>query len=148
MCPPGKAIVLGMFQDGELWTAFIARRRAANFDVIAGPDELRREMGLLAGDWRRDYRHLVRSVEERIARQNADYEALNRLYEKSRDAQLAAGTRADLLASELGTANSALAKETGQNGGALAGQPSRMTSGRCSTACRKPASPSAAVCTR
>jgi hypothetical protein len=53
----------------------------------------------------------VRSVEERIARQNADYEALNRLYEKARDAQLAAGTRADLLASELGTAQSALAVE-------------------------------------
>ena len=33
----------------------------------------------------------VRSVEERIARQNADYEALNRSYEKARDAQLAAG---------------------------------------------------------
>ncbi len=53
----------------------------------------------------------VRSVEERIARQNADYEALNRLYEKARDAQLAAGTRADMLAAELGTAHSALAVE-------------------------------------
>jgi hypothetical protein len=53
----------------------------------------------------------VRSVEERIARQNADYEALNRLYEKARDAQLAAGTRADALASELSTAQSALAVE-------------------------------------
>jgi len=53
----------------------------------------------------------VRSVEERIARQNADYEALNRLYEKARDAQLAAGTRADELASELGTMRSALAVE-------------------------------------
>lgn len=53
----------------------------------------------------------VRSVEERIARQNADYEALSRLYEKARDAQLAAGTRADLLASELGAAQSALAVE-------------------------------------
>jgi chromosome segregation ATPase len=53
----------------------------------------------------------VRSVEERIARQNADYDALNRLYEKARDAQLAAGTRADLLAAELGTAQSALAVE-------------------------------------
>src|SRR5580704_18247072 len=53
----------------------------------------------------------VRSVEERIARQNADYEALNRLFEKARDAQLAAGTRADMLASELGTAHSALAVE-------------------------------------
>jgi len=53
----------------------------------------------------------VRSVEERIARQNADYEALNRLYEKARDAQLAAGTRADELASELVTVRSALAVE-------------------------------------
>jgi chromosome segregation ATPase len=53
----------------------------------------------------------VRSVEERIARQNADYEALNRMYEKARDAQLAAGTRADSLAAELGAAQSALAAE-------------------------------------
>jgi chromosome segregation ATPase len=53
----------------------------------------------------------VRSVEERIARQSADYEALNRLYEKARDAQLAAGTRADALASELGATQSALAVE-------------------------------------
>jgi hypothetical protein len=53
----------------------------------------------------------VRSVEERIARQNADYEALNRLYEKARDAQLAAGTRADMLSSELSSAHSALAVE-------------------------------------
>jgi chromosome segregation ATPase len=53
----------------------------------------------------------VRSVEERIARQNADYEALNRLYEKARDAQLAAGTRADTLAIELSGVQSALAVE-------------------------------------
>ena len=67
VCPAGSAVCLGMFREGELWTAFIARRRGANFDVIAGPDELRREMGLLAGDWRRDYRHLVRAVEDRYA---------------------------------------------------------------------------------
>src|ERR1700722_2830353 len=53
----------------------------------------------------------VRSVEERIARQNADYEALNRLFEKARDAQLAAGTRADTLASELAAAQATLAVE-------------------------------------
>ncbi len=67
ICPAGHAMALGMFKDGELWTSFVARRRGANFDVIAGPDELRQEMGLLAGDWRRDYRHLVRAVEERYA---------------------------------------------------------------------------------
>lgn len=53
----------------------------------------------------------VRSVEERIARQSADYEALNKLYERARDAQLAAGTRADVLAAELTAAQSALAVE-------------------------------------
>jgi chromosome segregation ATPase len=53
----------------------------------------------------------VRSAEERIARQNADYEALNRLFEKARDAQLAAGTRADTLASELSAAQALLAVE-------------------------------------
>jgi pSer/pThr/pTyr-binding forkhead associated (FHA) protein/predicted nucleic acid-binding Zn-ribbon protein len=53
----------------------------------------------------------VRSVEERIARQSADYEALNKLYEKARDAQLAAGTRADALASELSAVQSTLAVE-------------------------------------
>jgi hypothetical protein len=67
ICPAGHALALGMFKEGELWTSFVARRRGPNFDVIAGPDELRREMGLLAGDWRRDYRHLVRAVEERYA---------------------------------------------------------------------------------
>jgi predicted nucleic acid-binding Zn-ribbon protein len=53
----------------------------------------------------------VRSVEERIARQNSDYEALNRQFEKARDAQLAAGTRADTLASELAAAQAVLAVE-------------------------------------
>lgn len=67
LCPDGRAIALGMFKDGELWTAFAARRRGALFDVIAGPDELRPMMGLLSGDWRRDYRHLARAVEDRYA---------------------------------------------------------------------------------
>lgn len=53
----------------------------------------------------------VRSVEDRIARQSADYEALTRLYEKARDGQLAAGTRADALASELSALQSVLAVE-------------------------------------
>ena len=67
ICPDGRAIALGMFEGEHLHTAFIARRRGTGFDVIAGPDELRLEMGLLSGDWRRDYRHLVQAVEERYA---------------------------------------------------------------------------------
>lgn len=67
VCADGRAILLGMFENGELWTSFVARRRGHGFDVIAGPDELRASMGLLSGDWRRDYRHLVRVVEDHYA---------------------------------------------------------------------------------
>ena len=65
LCGDGKAIALGLFDADGLWTAFVARRRGPAFDVIAGPDELRPALGLLSGDWRRDYRHLARAVEER-----------------------------------------------------------------------------------
>ena len=67
LCGDGHAIGLGMFKEGELWTAFVARRRGPNFDVIAGPDELVHHLGLLSGDWRRDYRHVVRAVEDMYA---------------------------------------------------------------------------------
>ena len=67
LCSDGRAITLGLFHGGALWTAFVARRRGPGFDVIAGPEELRPSLGLLSGDWRRDYRHLERAVEERYA---------------------------------------------------------------------------------
>ena len=55
----------------------------------------------------------------------------NRLYEKARDAQLAAGTRADTLASELAAAQSALAVEqhrVARDGAGAGGEP---RGGRC-----------------
>jgi hypothetical protein len=67
LCPDGRAIALGLFDHDGLWTSFVARRRDGAFDVIAGPDELRPALGLLSGDWRRDYRHLARAVEDRYA---------------------------------------------------------------------------------
>jgi len=67
VCADGRAIALGMFDGGGLWTAFVARRRGFAFDVIAGPEELRASMGLLSGDWRRDYRHVAAAVEARYA---------------------------------------------------------------------------------
>jgi hypothetical protein len=63
-CADGKCIALGTFQDGDLWTAIVARRRGSGFDVVAGPYELRANMGLLSGDWRRDQRFLVETIEE------------------------------------------------------------------------------------
>ncbi len=67
LCPDGHAMALGLFRGGELWTAAAARRRGQGFDVLAGPDEILPRLGLLSGDWRRDYRHVARAVEELYA---------------------------------------------------------------------------------
>jgi hypothetical protein len=66
-CPNEKAIVLGVFDGGELATCLVARRKGNAFDRIVGPEELRAEMGILSGDFRRDHRHLVAAVERAIA---------------------------------------------------------------------------------
>lgn len=67
ICPDGHAMVLGVFRLGELWTAGVARRRGDAFDVLAGPEDVRIRMGLISGDWRRDYRYVARAVEEQYA---------------------------------------------------------------------------------
>jgi chromosome segregation ATPase len=53
----------------------------------------------------------VRSVEERIARQNAEFESLTRAYERSRDTEAAAVARANASAVDLGSARAALESE-------------------------------------
>ena len=65
LCPVGRTMVIGLFEEGELWTSIALRRGVGGFNLVLGPDEVRVDMGLLAGDWRRDYRHLSRAVEER-----------------------------------------------------------------------------------
>jgi hypothetical protein len=65
VCPVGRVVLIGLFEEGELWTSVALRRAEDGFDLVLGPDEVRADMGLLAGDWRRDYRHLARAVEER-----------------------------------------------------------------------------------
>ncbi|MEZ4219582.1 MAG: hypothetical protein R3B13_01555 [Polyangiaceae bacterium] len=67
VCPDGKSIVVGVFEAGELFTALVLRRKGQGFDLVLGPDQLRSEMGLLSGDWQRDYRYLVRAAEVRAA---------------------------------------------------------------------------------
>ncbi len=67
ICPDGKSIAVGVFDRGELFTAIVVRRSGHGFDLVLGPDQLRHEMGLLSGDWHRDYRYLVRAIEVRAA---------------------------------------------------------------------------------
>jgi hypothetical protein len=67
VCPVGRTMVIGLFEDGELWSSLALRRGIGGFNLVLGPDEVRSDMGLLSGDWRRDYRHLSRAVEERAS---------------------------------------------------------------------------------
>lgn len=65
VCPVGKSMALGLFEGGELWTSIALKRTADGISLILGPDEVRSDMGLLSGDWRRDHRHLSRAIEDR-----------------------------------------------------------------------------------
>lgn len=65
VCPVGKAMALGLFEGGELWTSIALKRTQDGISLILGPDEVRADMGLLSGDWRRDHRHLARAIEDR-----------------------------------------------------------------------------------
>src|ERR1700729_2168492 len=53
----------------------------------------------------------VRSVEERIARQNAEYESLMRSFERARDAEAAASARLGSLDKDLASARTSLDAE-------------------------------------
>jgi chromosome segregation ATPase len=57
----------------------------------------------------------VRSVEERITRQNSEYEALTRAHQRARDAEAASGQRAHALTAELAAARTALEAEQGRS---------------------------------
>lgn len=66
VCPDGKSVLIGAFDAGELYTALCLRRRGPAFDLVMGPDRLRRDMGLLSGDFLRDYRYLGAAAESRL----------------------------------------------------------------------------------
>ncbi len=66
LCGEGRTVALGVFCGGELYTGLVARRHGLGFDRIVGPDELRPQMGLLSGDYRRDYRHYAAAAERTV----------------------------------------------------------------------------------
>jgi hypothetical protein len=63
LCPVGKTLLLGVFQDGAVRTSIALHRAAGGFDRIVGPATARRDMGLVSGDFTRDARGLARAVE-------------------------------------------------------------------------------------
>lgn len=63
ICPPGKAMLLGAFDGGEVLTSLAVHRGRFGFDRIVGPSEVRLELGLVSGEWTRNVPGLVRAVE-------------------------------------------------------------------------------------
>ena len=66
VCPVGRSMVIGLFEHGELWTSIALRRGREGVNFVLGPEEIRADMGLLSGDWRRDYRHLAHAIEHKL----------------------------------------------------------------------------------
>ncbi len=66
LLPDGHNVVLGIFEEGELWTGAVLRRNAGSFDVFAGPGAMSQWAGPLGGAWRRDHRVLTRAIEREL----------------------------------------------------------------------------------
>jgi hypothetical protein len=64
--PDGRSVVLGVFDEGKLWTGAVVRRNAGGVDVVAGPRAMLEWAGPLGGAWRRDHRVLTRAVEREL----------------------------------------------------------------------------------
>jgi hypothetical protein len=66
VCPPGKSLIVAAFEGAELYTSVALRREAQGFEFMLGPARLRRDVGLLSGDFLRDYRYVGAAVENRL----------------------------------------------------------------------------------
>jgi hypothetical protein len=66
LLPDGHSAVLGVFDQGALWTGAVLRRRNGHFDVLAGPVAMADWAGPFGGDWKRDHRVLTRAVEREL----------------------------------------------------------------------------------
>ena len=66
LLPDGHSVVLGVFEEGELWTGAILRRSAGGLDLFAGPFAISEWAGPLGGAWRRDHRVLTRAIEREL----------------------------------------------------------------------------------
>lgn len=66
LVPDGHSVLLGVFDDGELWSAAVVRRQSGKVDVLAGPEAISEWAGPLGGAWRRDHRVLAQAVEREL----------------------------------------------------------------------------------
>lgn len=66
LCPDDHVAVAAIWRGTRLSTALAFRRRRGRIDRIVGPAVLQEAMGLVSGDWTRDYRYLSQAVERHL----------------------------------------------------------------------------------
>ena len=66
LLPDGHNVVLGVFEDGALWTGAVVRRNGGTLDVFAGPAAMSQWAGPLGGAWQRDHRVVTRAIEREL----------------------------------------------------------------------------------
>ena len=65
--PDEHSFVAALWEDAEIWTALVLRRRGGQFDLIGGPELVLDTVGPLSGDFRRDHRAVSRAISTSIA---------------------------------------------------------------------------------
>jgi hypothetical protein len=65
--PDERALLAVLWDDAELWTALLLRRRGSELDLLAGPEYVLDVVGPLGGDYRRDHRAVTRAVSAAVA---------------------------------------------------------------------------------
>ena len=66
LLPDGQTVVLGIFEEGELFAGAALRRTGGELDALVGPVALADWMGPLGGAWERDHRVLAHAVEREL----------------------------------------------------------------------------------
>jgi hypothetical protein len=64
--PAEHVALLAVFHEGALWTSLAIERAGWGIRRIVGPDELRRELAFLSGDFRRDYRYALAAAQRKL----------------------------------------------------------------------------------
>lgn len=80
--PDEHSFVAALWEDVELWTALVLRRRGGQFDLIGGPELVLDTVGPLSGDFRRDHRAVSRAISESIAPLQLGIYAQRRRFER------------------------------------------------------------------
>jgi hypothetical protein len=80
--PDERSFAAVLWEESELWTALILRRRGGLIDLVGGPELVLDVAGPLGGDYRRDHRAVSRAISDAIAPVQVGLYAQRRSFER------------------------------------------------------------------